>query len=70
MRVSADGGTPEVLVRVKDGEAAQAPQILPGGQHVLFTLATGTAHDRSDRARIVVQSLQSGERKTLIDGGQ
>jgi eukaryotic-like serine/threonine-protein kinase len=69
MRVSADGGTPEVLVRVKDGEVAQAPQILPGGQHVLFTLATGTARDRSDRSHIVVQSLKSGERKTLIEGG-
>ena len=63
MRVSANGGTPDVLVRVKDGEAAQAPQMLPGGQHVLFTLATGTAPDRWDKAHIVVQSLKSGERK-------
>ena len=69
MRVSADGGTPELLVRVKDGEVAQAPQILPGGQHILFTVATGTARDRSDRSHIVVQSLKSGERKTLIEGG-
>ena len=56
-------------MRVNDGEVAQTPQILPGGQHVLFTVATGTAHDRSDRAHIVVQSLKSGERKTLIEGG-
>jgi Tol biopolymer transport system component/tRNA A-37 threonylcarbamoyl transferase component Bud32 len=69
MRVAANGGTPEVLVRVNDGETAQAPQMLPGAQHVLFTLTAGTARDRSDRAHIVVQSLQSGERKTLIDGG-
>src|SRR3954449_3082789 len=69
MRVSADGGTPEVLVRVSDGEVAQAPQLLPGGRQVLFTLATGTARDRSDRAHIVVQSLKAGERKTLIEGG-
>ena len=69
MRVSADGGTPEVIVRVSDGEVAQTPQILPGGQQLLFTLATGTARDRSDRAHIVVQSLKSGERKTLIEGG-
>ena len=64
-----NGGTPEVLVSVKDGEVAQGPQLLPGGQHVLFTLATGTASDRWDKARIVVQSLASGERKTLIEGG-
>src|SRR5206468_2702907 len=44
LRVSANGGTPAVLVRVKDGETAQAPQVLPGGQHALFTLATGTAN--------------------------
>ena len=69
MRVSPNGGTPEVLVRVKDGEVAHGPQMLPGGQHVLFTLATGTAPDRWDKAHIVVQSLKSGERTTLIEGG-
>jgi serine/threonine-protein kinase len=36
---------------------------------VLFTLATGTARDRGDRAHIVVQSLKSSEQKLLIDGG-
>jgi serine/threonine-protein kinase len=68
-RVSSKGGAPEVLVRVADGEVAHGPQILPDGQHVLFTLATGTARNRWDKARIVVQSLKSGERKTLVDGG-
>jgi eukaryotic-like serine/threonine-protein kinase len=69
MRVSPSGGTAEVLVRVKDGEEADGPQLLPGGQHVLFSLATGGALDRWDKARVVVQSVTSGERKTLIDGG-
>ena len=69
MRVSANGGTPEVLVSVKDGEQAYGPQILPGGETVLFTLATGTAAERWDKAQIVTQSLRSGERKTLVDGG-
>jgi eukaryotic-like serine/threonine-protein kinase len=69
LRVSPNGGVPEVLVRVKEGEEADGPQLLPGGQHVLFTLATGTAIDRWDKARVVVQSVASGERKTLIDGG-
>ena len=36
---------------------------------MLFTLATGTAAERWDKAQIVTQSLRSGERKTLIDGG-
>ena len=69
MRVSANGGTPEMLVSVKDGEEAYGPQILPGGETVLFTLATGTAAERWDKAQIVTQSLRSGERKTLVDGG-
>ena len=69
MRVSPDGGTPEVLVGVKEGEEVYGPDLLPGGQHVLFTLATGTARDRWDKARIVVQSITSGESKTLIEGG-
>jgi len=43
--------------------------ILPGGRHLLFTLATGGTPDRWDRARIVVQSLKSGERRTIIEGG-
>jgi hypothetical protein len=38
MRVSANGGQPEVLVRVKDGEVIYGPQVLPGGE-VLFTVA-------------------------------
>ena len=70
MRVSANSGsTPEVLVAVKDGEQAYGPQILPGGETVLFTLATGTSPERWDQARIVTHSLKSGERKTLLDGG-
>src|SRR5262249_4560031 len=45
------------------------PQILPGGEHVMFTIASGSAADRWDRAQIVVQSLKSGERKVIVDGG-
>jgi len=69
MRVSPNGGQPERLVSVKDGEVAHAPHVLPGGQAMLFTLATGTGVDRWDKAQVVVQSLKSGERKTLVNGG-
>jgi eukaryotic-like serine/threonine-protein kinase len=69
LRVSPSGGTPETIVPINEGEEAHGPQILPGGQHVLFTLATGAASDRWDHARIVVQSLASGVRTTLVDGG-
>jgi eukaryotic-like serine/threonine-protein kinase len=69
MRVDPDGGAPTALVPLTDGEAVQRPQTLPGGQHLLFTLATGSGPDRWDRARVVVQSLTSGKRKTLFEGG-
>ena len=69
MRVSAKGGQPELLVGVKSGELAHGPQMLADGKAVLFTLASGTEAGRWDKAKIVVQTLKSGERKTLIDGG-
>jgi eukaryotic-like serine/threonine-protein kinase len=69
MRVSAESGTPTLLVRVKNGEEASGPQLLPGGHHVLFTLASGNDPDRWDKARIVIQPVTSGEPTTLIEGG-
>jgi len=69
LRVSENGGKPETVVSVKEGEFAHGPQLLPGGNTILFTLATGTSADRWDKAQIVVQSLKSGERKAVWEGG-
>jgi serine/threonine-protein kinase len=69
MRVSAKGGKPETIVTMKDNEAAHGPQVLPGGDAVLFTLATTGGTDRWEKAKIVVQSLKSNARHVLIDGG-
>jgi serine/threonine-protein kinase len=69
VRVPATGGTSEVVARVKDTEIAEGPQLLPGGETVLFTVATGIAPDQWDHAQIVAQSLESGVRKTLVEGG-
>ncbi len=68
MRVSANGGVPELIVMVEQGQQVQAPQILPGGEWVLFTLATGSANIWNT-ASIVVESLTTKERKVLIEGG-
>jgi serine/threonine-protein kinase len=67
LRVSPNGGNPEVLAAVKNGEVAAHPQMLPGAQAVMFTLTT--AERDWDLAQIVVQTLKSGARKTLIQGG-
>jgi len=68
-RVSATGGPATQVIAVAAGESAHGPQLLPGGDWVLFTMLP--ADEGSwDRARIVVQSLTTGDRETLIDGGR
>ena len=69
VRVSPNGGTPEQLVKVTDGQFAHAPQMLPGGQAILFTLSAGATLEQWDKSRVVVQSLSTGERKTVIENG-
>jgi serine/threonine protein kinase/Tol biopolymer transport system component len=70
-RVSADGGTPESLIKVElanigtDGMPI-APQMLPDGKTVLF----GNLFNLRDmsNSQITIQSLESGERKVLVGG--
>ncbi len=70
MRVSKDGGQLERLVEATNEGVMASPQILPDGQNLLFTLGGSTStRDRWDRARIVVKSLESGERKTVLENG-
>jgi eukaryotic-like serine/threonine-protein kinase len=73
VRVPAIGGVPETIVTVnaEAGELAQGPRLLPGGKAVMFTLAkqAPVMGDVWDRAQIVAQSLSSGERTVLVDGG-
>jgi hypothetical protein len=64
-RVPAAGGTSDQLVKVDAGQMAQGPQLLPGAHYVLFTLAR---NDDWDAAQIVVQSLDNGSRRVVIDG--
>jgi len=66
-RVSGDGGTPEVVIKVEKGEGAHGPQLLPDGRTVLFTLSAGSAN--WDQAKMVAQSLDTGARKVLFEGG-
>ena len=64
-----DTGGPELLIPIEEGERVQGPQMLPGGEWVLFTFRpAGTG--AWDAAQIVVQSLTTGERETLISGGR
>ena len=69
IQLSPTGDAAKTLVRVEAGEEAHGPQLLPDRDHILFTLATGAARDRWDKARIVVQSVASGARTTILEGG-
>ena len=44
------------------------PQLLPGGESVLFTATTAIGGNRWDAAQVVVESLSSGERTVLLQG--
>ena len=68
LRVSASGGTPEVLIPLEHtSEVGWGPHVLPGEKAVLFTVGDGS---NWDVAKIVVHSLETGARKVLIEGGK
>jgi serine/threonine-protein kinase len=66
-KVAASGGTPERLTAPDStrGELAHWwPQVLPDGEHVLFTAFSTPI----ERARLEVLSLKTGERSVVLDG--
>jgi serine/threonine-protein kinase len=69
VRMPSAGGTPEMLIPAKDGELAHGPQMLPGGEWVLFTVRAA-GPNQWNQAQIVMQSLATGERTVLIEGGR
>ncbi len=69
-RMTAAGGEPTVLTRPNraGGEADHVwPEILPGGQAVLFTITATTG--RLDQAQVAVLDLRTGTQTVLIRGG-
>ena len=67
-QVPGTGGTPEQLIAVEDGQWAHGPQMLPGGEALLYTVAAGPG--AWDTAQIVVEQLATGDRTVLIEGGR
>ena len=64
MRVSGNGGTPELLVNadITTGRTLHNAHVLPGGDFVLFDAGT------INESQAVVQSLESGEQTVLFPG--
>ena len=69
MRVSANGGTPELVIRAEKGEQMHGPQALPDGESVLFSVTRANGRTRWDQAEIVVQSLRTDQRTVVLKGG-
>jgi serine/threonine-protein kinase len=72
VRVSPGGGTPELLVPRNDAEGlVHLAQVLPDGDTLLFAIGrmTGPSANFWDAAQIVAQSIETGRRKVLIEGG-
>ena len=67
-KVPAQGGTPQQLVRIGEGERVYAPQLLPNGESVLFTWRPRTGSVQWRQSQIIVQSLRTGERKVIRNG--
>ena len=65
--VSANGGEPRVLVEGGKGLTYLGPQKLPDGKTLLITVSEEI--ERWDESTIVVDRLDTGERKTLLRGG-
>jgi serine/threonine-protein kinase len=70
-QVPATGGPVRVVAqpdRAKGERGYRWPEVLPGGDAVVFTLATSDLQS-FDEARLVVRSLRTGEQRELIRGG-
>ena len=62
MRVSANGGKAETIIKVEKNQEARNPQLLPGGT-VLFALFSGEKTD------IVAETPGRKDRKVIVEGG-
>ena len=65
--VSANGGTPELVIEARDGELLGKPTFLPSGREILFTAAPGAG--QWDNGEIVVASLDAPEDRTVVWNG-
>ena len=67
-RVNPNGGRPEPVTRLREGEASQRfPQVLPGGRGVLYSTADNLGNYND--GDIVVQPLPDGAPKVVLNGG-
>jgi len=66
-QIPAGGGVPEPFAKLGDHKDLDYPDVLPGGEWVIFTDKANDGNWSS--ANIVAQSTKTGERKLLLKGG-
>src|SRR5687768_11117478 len=67
-RVSANGGSPEMVFASSDGEVAHGPSLLPDGKTILYSVTRVAGGARWDQAEVIARQ-PGGEPKVLIRGG-
>jgi serine/threonine-protein kinase len=65
-KIPSAGGKPIPITKAATGEWHLLPQSVPGGKAVIFTNVTG---GEGERAQVVLQVLQTGKRRVLIEQG-
>src|SRR4029434_5137585 len=72
VRIPANGGASEVLVKRTGDETLESPQLLPDGKQVLFVrlpLSSVAGITKWDTAEIVIQSIGGTDRTVVWKGG-
>ena len=56
-RISPNTGRVDTIASLKPGESAEGPEILPGGETVLYTLAASAEPDRWEKSQVIAQQI-------------
>lgn len=70
LQISADGGELQEVTQLDSSKKESShswPQFLPGGKAIIFTIEKNG--ENFEKATIVAQVLETGQRKVLIEGG-
>ncbi len=70
LSVAATGGEPQPAVSLESGELAHGPQLLPGGEWLLFTLRSADVSSWDDAAIVAQSLINPGDRRELVYGGR
>jgi Tol biopolymer transport system component len=67
-RVPSSGGELELALELNEGEYAHGPELLPGGEWMLFSVSRGVR--AWVEGSVVAQSLKNNERRVLVQRGR